>query len=69
MLAAEAGYRLQATMRLGQIDVEGVVTLLDDLKERGCHATQYGMDQPELHSGLACVRRPPTPIHRPPTVH
>jgi hypothetical protein len=32
MLGAESGYRLEATIRLGQIDIEGVVTLLDDLK-------------------------------------
>jgi hypothetical protein len=60
MLGAESGYRLEATIRLGQIDIEGVVTLLDDLKAGGIHDTQYGMAQPELHSGLACVQCPPT---------
>jgi hypothetical protein len=32
MLTAEAGYGLEATIRSRQIDVEGVVGLLDNLK-------------------------------------
>jgi len=43
MFAAEAGYRLEATMRRRELDVEGVVRLLDDLEAWGCHAVKYGM--------------------------
>jgi len=43
MFAAEAGYRLEATVRRRELDVEGVVRLLDDLEAWGCHAVKYGM--------------------------
>jgi hypothetical protein len=42
MLTAEPGYGLESTMHGRQNDVEGVVGLRDDLKERGCHDDHYG---------------------------
>jgi hypothetical protein len=37
MLAAEPGYGLEATIHGRQIDIEGVIGLRDNLKERGRH--------------------------------
>ena len=42
MLASDACYGLEATIRSRQPDVEGVVRLRDNLKERVCHYDQYG---------------------------
>lgn len=57
MLAPEARNGLEATICSRQIDVEGVVRLPGDLKPWGCHANQYGMARPELHSAWLVLDR------------
>jgi hypothetical protein len=57
VLAAEAGNRFEATIRRRQIDIEGVVRLFNDLEDRGCHGTEYGIGQHELHLHMSGIAR------------